>query len=295
MRYDEILDRIAGVLNQHHVARAIVAAPYSSEVIDSINEVYDLGYLSEVVLIGDPEKMPATRRHFRVLEALSLDAVASLAADEAGKGCCVVVKGNISSSTLLRAILKGGGPGALANHVYIINSKAFPNKAVLVSDAGVNIHPDLNAKAKIIGNTVRVAQAVGLAEPKVALLSAVETINTAMPCTIDAAALKVMGERGVFGTALIDGPMALDAAMLPRAAQTKGLRGDVAGNADVLILDDIEAGNSTAKALIGADGDAMGVIVGANTVVAFPSRGDSPRTRIQSLMLAAFLTASEAR
>jgi phosphotransacetylase len=292
MQYTDIVANMRAALQQRsHKPRALVAAPYAAEVIAALEKIYSEGYLDVVVLVGDAEKIPDSHPDFTRVHLADPQAIADFTASESREGGGVVIKGNISSSTLLKAVLAGTGAKHIASHVYIIRSRAFPDKTVLVADAGVNIHPDLKAKAEILKNTVEVARRVGIVSPRVALISAVENINPAMQSTLDAAALKVMGERHVFGDARVDGPMAFDAAMLLAAAATKGLAGPVAGCADVLILDDIEAGNSTAKALIGADGDAMGVVVGGGRVVAFPSRGDSEKTRYDSLLLAAFLSA----
>jgi phosphotransacetylase len=293
MQYSAILERMCSALESApHKARALVAAPYSAEIIESVERVYQQGYLEEVVLVGDESKIPQASDHFTRVDIDNPAEIASFVAEEGNKAGGLVIKGNISSSTLLRAVLKGSGGRHVANHVYAIQSRAFPEKTVVVADAGVNIQPDLKVKAEIIKNTVGVAHKLGFATPRVALVSAVESINPAMQSTLDAAALKVMGERGALGQAYVDGPMAFDAAMMIRSAEIKGLVGPVAGQADVLVLDDIEAANSTSKSLIGVDGDAMGVVVSGGKVVAFPSRGDSAKTRHHSLLLAAYLSIS---
>lgn len=290
MLYSKILQTILGTLEKKGEGRAVVVAPYMREIVAAVKKVFDNGFLSEVLFIGDPERIPCKKTFYTLVPKTDPVEMAQYAADEGKKSGTTIIKGNISSSVLLKAVLKGSGGKRVASHLYIINSMAFPKRAILVTDAGVNIAPDLNTKVQILENAVFVARAVGYEKPRVALLSATETVNPVMQSTIDASAITVMNTRGSLKRADIDGPMALDAALLDSSARTKGLSGPVAGQADILMLDDIESANSTSKALIGENGDAMGVIMGAGTPVAFPSRGDSELTRYNSLLLAVFLS-----
>ncbi|MBR9911403.1 MAG: phosphate acetyltransferase [Gammaproteobacteria bacterium] len=290
MDYLSILKTIVESLRQGEKVRAVVAAPYSAEIVQSVKRVYDDGFLSELIFVGEREKIPVADNFFTLVEKFSDEDIAVTATEAARRPGSIIIKGKLSSSTLLKAVLKGSGGKRVASHVYIIDSKAFPGRAILTTDAGVNIKPDVGTKAKIVDNALSVAHAVGYQQPKVAILSAVETINSHMQGTLDASSLCAMAAEGRFGDAVLAGPMALDAALLQRSATIKGMSGPVAGSADILVLDDIEAGNSTSKALIGEFGDAMGVIVGAGVPVAFPSRGDSETTRYHSLLLAAYLS-----
>ncbi|MFA7554850.1 MAG: phosphate acyltransferase [Spongiibacteraceae bacterium] len=294
MQYADILDTITRRLVQGNKPCAVVAAPYSSAILSSLQQAVDNGFIGQVLLVGDKAQIPDSGSHFDVEPIVDPQEIASFAAKRAKENAGLLIKGSISSGTLLRAALSGSasseaGPKPIASHVYVIQSKAFPGQTILVADAGVNIKPDCATKGLIIQNTVDVAHKLGIERPRVAIVCAVESINPHIQSTVDAAQLKAMGERGVFGVADIDGPMAMDAAMIPSAAQAKKLSGPVAGNANVLILDNIEAANSTTKGLIGVDGDAMGVVVGGSIPVAFPSRGDTEETRYHSLLLAAYL------
>ena len=291
MDYQQILKKITRQLAASKTPiTAWVAGPYSEDIIRAVEKVQTQGLLAKVVLVGDGDKIPRIPASFEHVNVIEPAAIAQYVAENSGGSGNLVVKGNISSSALLKAVLKGGGGKAVASHAYIIKSPSFPDRTILVADAGVNIQPDLKTKIEILHNTLTIARKVGIEVPRVAILSAVESINPSMQSTIDAASLMVMAARRNFGNAQVDGPMAIDAAMMPASAATKNLHGEVAGQANVLLLDDIEAANSTAKALIGAVGQAMGVIVGAGKVVAFPSRGDSEETRYHSLLLAAFLS-----
>jgi phosphotransacetylase len=296
MEYDEIRIALLQRLARGTPPTAIVVSPYTPEIISAVQRALRDGIVGDAILVGDPAQIPlaradaGTRLRFQPLE--SEEAVLTFVSERLWQGDGnLVVKGSISSGKLLRTVLAAGAhPDDRLSHIYVIDSSAFPGRAVVFSDAGVNIAPDLQTKEKIIDNVVHFAHNIGYAFPRIAVLSAVETLNPAIQSTVDAAALKAMGERGRFGRCHVDGPMALDAAMIPRAAAAKSLTGEVAGRADILICPEIDGANSTAKALIGTTGRAMGVIYGGRGVpIAFPSRGDSEETRLGSILLAAGL------
>jgi phosphotransacetylase len=289
MDYKNIVARITTGLASGAKPCVVVAAPYNAEVLSSLQQALANGFIGDVLLVGDKAQMPPEASSFSVVDIQDGKEIATFAANKAREAQGLLIKGTIASSTILRAALSGAENKRIASHVYVMQSKAFPEQLLLVADAGVNIKPDVDAKAAIIRNTIAVAHKLGIERPKVALVCAVESVNPHIQSTLDAAALVEMANQGAFDTADIAGPMALDAALLPRAAKTKKLSGSVAGQANVLILNDIDAANSTAKGLIGVDGDAMGVVVGGTIPVAFPSRGDSEKTRYDSLLLAAYL------
>jgi phosphotransacetylase len=162
---------------------------------------------------------------------------------------------------------------------------------VAFADAGVNIAPDLAAKAAIIRNSVDALRALGAHRPRLAVLSAVEVVKHGLASSVDAALLTQMARRGQLGDVDVDGPLSIDAALSMDAARDKSLTGTVPGQADVLIAPSLDAANMTSKAIIGTTGRAMGVVLGAKVPVALPSRGDSLQTRIHSLLLAAYLAA----
>lgn len=301
MHYEDIKRGLLARLAEGKPPTAIVASPYTPEIISSLERALHGKVISRAILVGDPALMPLNEDaasqgleiHVTNSEEGILDFVRDCLRQDDG---ILVIKGNISSGKLLRTVLAAGAhQDERLSHIYVIDSKSFPERAVVFSDAGVNIRPDLETKKKIIENAVQLAHNIGLLEPRVALLSAVETINPAMQSTLDAATLHQLGTQGRFGSCHVDGPMAIDAAMIPRSAQAKSLKGEVAGRADILICPDLDSANSTSKALIGSTGRAMGVIYGASGIpVAFPSRGDSEETRLDSIVLAAALACCRA-
>jgi phosphotransacetylase len=165
-------------------------------------------------------------------------------------------------------------------------------RPVILTDAAINILPTLGEKADICQNAIELAHALGVAQPKVAVLSAVETVTPKIPSTIDAAALCKMADRGQIRGGLVDGPLAFDNAIDEEAAETKGIVSPVAGKADILIAPNLEAGNMLAKQLtFMANAEAAGIIIGARVPIILTSRADSARTRLASAALAVLFAA----
>ncbi|MEY2734976.1 MAG: hypothetical protein RLZ58_385 [Pseudomonadota bacterium] len=203
----------------------------------------------------------------------------------------ILMKGSLHSDELLSAVLAQPGlrTGRRMSHVFRFDVPLYP-KPLMVTDAALNIAPTLADKADIVRNAIDLAHLMGVAQPKVALLAAVETVNPAMPSTLDAAALCKMADRGQITGGLLDGPLAFDNAISARAAEIKGIHSPVAGDADILVVPDIEAGNMLAKQLeylAGAMG--AGIVVGARVPIALTSRADSANTRVASAVLAVML------
>lgn len=200
-----------------------------------------------------------------------------------------IMKGSLHTDELLAAVVaRAGGirTERKISHVYVMDVPAYP-RPLLVTDAAVNIAPDLDTKRDICQNAIELAALLGIERPKVAVLSAVETVNARLQSTLDAAALTVMARRGQITGGLVDGPLAFDNAIDVEAARTKGLDSEVAGRADILLVPDIEAGNMIAKQLLyfaGADG--AGIVLGAKVPVILTSRSDSLRVRMASIALA---------
>jgi len=162
------------------------------------------------------------------------------------------------------------------------------HKPLFITDAAVNIQPTLDDKVDIVANAIELAQALGIATPKVAILSAVETVTSRIPSTIDAAALCKMAERGQITGGILDGPLGFDNAISREAAEAKGIVSPVAGDADILLVPDLEAGNMLAKELTFlADADAAGLVMGARVPIILTSRADNMRTRLASCAVAA--------
>jgi phosphate acetyltransferase len=199
-----------------------------------------------------------------------------------------LMKGSLHTDELLGAVLAEPGlrTARRLSHVFRFEVPAYP-KPLLVTDAAVNIRPSLEEKADIVRNAVDLARALGVARPKVALLSAVETVTPRLASTLDAAALCKMAERGQILHALLDGPLAFDNAISREAALLKGIDSPVAGDADVLVVPDLEAGNILAKQLEHLAGAAScGVVLGARVPIALTSRSDPVLSRVASAALA---------
>jgi phosphate butyryltransferase len=225
--------------------------------------------------------------------------IIDVASDEqaAAKGVALVhegraralMKGHLHTDVLLRHIVKRDGglrAGKRLSHCFVMDIPGRPSP-VIISDAAINIAPDLAAKVDIVQNAIDMGRALGIATPKVGILSAIETVNPAMPSTLDAAVLSKMAERGQITGGIVDGPLAMDNAIDVRAAKTKGITSLVAGRADVLIAPNLEAGNMLAKELTFiAHAEAAGLVIGASVPVILTSRADDARARLASCTLA---------
>ncbi|MCV3271874.1 bifunctional enoyl-CoA hydratase/phosphate acetyltransferase [Roseobacter sinensis] len=181
------------------------------------------------------------------------------------------------------------------SHVYVMDVPTYP-KPLLITDAAINIAPDLQTKADIVQNAIDLAHAIGIEAPKVALLSAVETITPRLQSTVEAGALCKMADRGQITGGVLDGPLAFDNAISMRAVASKGITSAVAGQADILVAPDLEAGNMIAKQLVYLAGaEAAGLVLGAQVPIILTSRSDDRRTRIASTAIAALFNAPVAR
>ena len=211
----------------------------------------------------------------------------------AGK-VATLMKGSLHSDELLGAVVSPGSglrTERRVSHVYAMDVPAYA-KPLIVTDAAINIQPTLDQKRDICQNAIDMLHTLGIAEPLVAVLAAVETVNTKMPSTLDAAALTVMAARGQISGARVDGPLAFDNAISPDAVRAKGIVSSVAGQADILLVPDLEAGNMLAKQLIYfAGADAAGLVLGARVPIVLTSRSDSLKTRIASAALAKLVAA----
>lgn len=196
-----------------------------------------------------------------------------------------IMKGSLHTDELLGAVVdpdKGLRTDRRMSHVFILDVPTYP-RALLISDAAVNIAPDLAAKKDIVQNAIDCAQALGVSEPKVAILAAVETVLPNMQATIDAAALAKMADRGQIVGGIIDGPLAFDNAVSEDAAEAKRIESKVAGEADILIAPDIEAGNMMAKLLFHlANAQSAGIVLGAKVPIMLTSRADGRLSRLAS-------------
>ena len=213
--------------------------------------------------------------------AAAARAVAMVRAGEAA----MLMKGSLHTDELMREVVSsetGLRTARRVSHAFLMDVPSYP-RPLLITDAAINVTPDLEAKADIVQNAIDLAHVLGLAMPRVAIVSAVETVTPKLPSTIDAAALCKMADRGQITGGLVDGPLALDNAISPEAARDKGIRSCVAGMADILVVPDLESGNMLVKQLTFLAGaDAAGVVLGARVPIILTSRADSDASRVAS-------------
>jgi phosphate acetyltransferase len=257
------------------------------------------------ILVGPSDKITATAKasgidlsKFRIVDAPHSHASAARAVQLIREGTAeVLMKGSLHTDELMSAIVaRDGGlrTSRRISHAFIMDVPTY-HKVLIVTDGAINIAPSLEDKVDICQNAIDLAIALGCKKPKVAILAAVETVTSKMPATIDAAALCKMAERGQITGGILDGPLAFDNAISKQAAITKGIRSDVAGDPDILLAPDLEAGNILAKQLTFlAKADSAGMVLGARVPVILTSRADSVRSRIASCAVA-MLVASARR
>ncbi|WP_081423756.1 bifunctional enoyl-CoA hydratase/phosphate acetyltransferase [Celeribacter ethanolicus] len=201
-----------------------------------------------------------------------------------------IMKGHLHTDDLLRPILRSSGglkTGRRISHIFVMDVPGLSH-LLLVTDAAINIAPDLPTKVDIVQNAIDLAQSLRIETPKVGVLSAVETVNPKIPSTLDAAALSKMADRGQITGGMVDGPLAMDNAVSLAAARTKGLKSSVAGQAEILVAPNLESGNMLAKELsFIAHSEAAGVVIGARCPIVLNSRSDSDKSRLASCAVAA--------
>jgi phosphate acetyltransferase len=251
------------------------------------------------VLVGPIEKIRATAAKYaldisglELVEAPHSEAAAAKGVEliRAGKGE-ILMKGSLHTDELMRSVAaktNGLRTQRRISHVFVMDVPSY-TETVFVTDAAINIFPDLEAKRDIIQNAIDLFTQTGFGEqPRVAILSAVETVTSAIPSTIEAAALCKMADRGQITGGLLDGPLAFDNAVSVDAASIKGIRSEVAGRAQILVVPDLEAGNMLAKNLAYfAKADGAGIVLGARVPIVLTSRADPPRARMASCAVAA--------
>jgi phosphate acetyltransferase len=273
-----------------------VAHPCEQTALSGAIEARDLGLIAPI-LVGPADKIREIAAqngidlgNTRIVDAPHSHGSAAKAVELVRLGQAeVLMKGSLHSDELLGAIVAkdtGLRTGRRISHVFIMDVPTY-HKVLMVTDAAINIAPTLEDKTHIIQNAIDLAVSLGLKRPKVAILAAVETINSKMPSTLDAAALCKMAERGQITGGVLDGPLAFDNAISKDAARIKGIISEVAGDPDILLVPDLEAGNILAKQLTFlANADSAGLVLGARVPVVLTSRADSVRARIASCAVA---------
>jgi len=278
-------------------ARFVVAQAGDPTVLEALAQA-DRGGFACPILVGRPEEIRRAARErdislngWRIAEAHSPTEAASEAVRlVAGGEGDILVKGMLQSADLLRAVLgktSGLTTGRTLSHVGVFR---FPesDRLFFVTDAAITIAPDFHQKLDIVQNAVEVAHRLGVPQPIVAMLCAIETVNPEMQATVDAASVSKMAERGAIRGARVEGPLALDNAVSVEAARHKGITSELAGRADILVAPNIEAANILYKALIFfAKAEEAGIVMGARCPIVLASRSDSVRNKLYSLALGA--------
>ena len=279
----------------------VVAAAHDEDVLRALVKAADLGLVNPI-LIGDKARTLAIA-HEQALNLSSFDIIES-PDDQASCLQAVqlvrqgrakaIMKGLVATATLFKAILNretGIRERPLLSHLGLFFVKQT-GRMTMITDAAMNIAPDLAAKKAIIENAVTAAHKLGIKEPKVASVCALETVNPAMQATVEAAQLVAMNQSGEIQGCLLGGPLALDNALFLEAARHKGIKDPVAGRADILLMPNIEAGNDLYKALAFLCQDpGAGLVLGAQAPVIVTSRSDNDQTKLNSIILALYLSA----
>ena len=276
--------------------RTAVAHPCDAVAIQAVVDAANRG-LIDPILIGPAHKILAAAAQagadvssLTLIDAPHSHAAAAHAVQLVRCGeAQLLMKGSLHTDELMHEVLKmdtGLRTGRRVSHVYLIGAESYP-KPLLITDGAINIAPDLEAKRDILQNAIDLAHVLGIAQPKCAILSAVETVSARIPSTIDAAALCKMADRGQISGAILDGPLAFDNAISPAAAAEKGIVSAVAGIADILLAPDLMAGNILAKQFTFLGGaHAAGIVLGARAPIILTSRADSEMARVASCALA---------
>ncbi len=268
--------------------------------LESVREAADLGFV-DPILIGEATAIRDIAASVGIRDAADriIDAKGDPAAAAAGVRLVregkvdILMKGLVHTDTFMRALLDAEHglrlPGRRVSHTFLCDIPSY-SKLLVITDAAINIAPDLNAKAEILQNAIELCHLLGIETPKAAVLSAVETVNPAIVSTLDAACLMLMAQRGQITGAIVDGPLAFDNAISLSAATEKGISSKVAGDCDILLVPDLVSGNILAKTLEYLGGAvAAGIVLGLSVPVVLNSRSDPASARLAALALAALI------
>ncbi len=276
-----------------------VAHPCDESSLKGAVEAAELGIL-QPILVGPRARIEAVAAQFQldisgyeIVDVPHSHAAADLAVQLAREGKAeMLMKGSLHTDELMGAVVRAGTglrTERRISHAFIMDVPSL-DRPIIVTDAAINIFPTLEDKIHIVQNAIDLAHALGLEQPKVAILSAMETVNPKVPSTVEAAALCKMADRQQITGGILDGPLALDNAINLAAARIKKIDSPVAGLADILVVPDLEAGNMLAKSLtFMADADAAGIVLGARVPIILTSRADSVTTRLASCGVAALV------
>ena len=295
----EKYDRLIARAQELEPVATIVVHPCDESSLRGVVDAAKAGLITPK-LVGPQARIKAVAHEhkldiaaFEIFDAPHSDAAAAKGVELIHQGAGeILMKGSLHTDELMRAVTASGTglrTSRRISHVFVMDVPTYGD-ALFITDAAINIFPDLDAKRDIVQNAIDLYNQVGLGTPRVAILSAVETVTTKIPSTIEAAALCKMADRGQITGGVLDGPLAFDNAIDPEAARIKGIKSEVAGRAQILVVPDLEAGNMLAKNLTFlANADAAGIVLGARVPIVLTSRADSLRARMASCALAALL------
>lgn len=294
--------RLIAVAQKHPTMVTAIAHPCDAVSLESASEAARIGLLRPI-LVGPAARLRDVAQRasidigaFELVDSLHSHDSAAKAVElvRAGKAEALM-KGSLHTDELMAAVVardSGIRTARRISHCFVMDVPTH-NQALIISDAAVNIAPTLEDKVDIVQNAIDLAKALGIDVPRVAILSAMETVNPKIPSTVEAAALCKMADRGQIKGGLLDGPLALDNAISAEAAAIKQIVSPVAGRANVLIVPDLEAGNMLAKSLsFLASADAAGIVLGARVPIILTSRADSLSTRLASCAVAGLVAAA---
>lgn len=289
--FEEMMEHIPSLRKM----KLAVAAAQDADVLTAVENARNMGII-DGILVGDGAKIREIAHtcgvdiaKYEVVDISDLSEAARTAVSYVSSGKAdFLMKGIIGTADLLKAVLDkeiGLRTGSLLSHVMVYSVPTY-HKLIFLTDGGVMTYPDLGQKAQIIQNAVRVTKALGISPAKVAPLCAVEVVNPDMQATLDAAALAKMSQRGQIKDCIIDGPLALDSVISAEAAKHKGISSPVSGDADVLLVPNIESGNLLGKSLTYlASAKSAGVIMGARCPIVLVSRADTSEMKLYSIAL----------
>ena len=294
----ENLSELREIVKKAPKKKLVVAAAHDEHSLGAIVSATKMKIV-DAMLVGDKEKI------YRISDKLELDLSKIEIIDEPNLSesvakavklvhfgdADILMKGDVGTAVLLKGILNkewGLRQNEILSHIAIFEVPAYHHKLIALTDVAMNIAPVLSDKVNILRNAIIFLHKLGIEEPKIAVLGAVELVNEMMPATLDAALLSKMADRGQIPNCLIDGPLAFDNAISAEAAEHKGIKSNVAGMADLLLLPDIEAGNMLYKAFIFfANAKVAANILGASAPIVLTSRSDSEESKLDSICLAA--------
>jgi phosphate acetyltransferase len=296
-------DRLIAAAKAIPAATTIVVHPCDESSLRGAADAAEAGIITPT-LVGPAAKIKATAlKHnidisgFELVDAPHSEAAATTAVEliRAGRGE-MLMKGSLHTDELMRSVTaKAGGlrTQRRISHVFVMDVPSY-SETIFITDAAINIFPDLDDKCDIIQNAIDFYNQAGFGtSPRVAILSAVEIVTSKIPSTIEAAALCKMADRGQITGGLLDGPLAFDNAIDREAARIKGIKSEVAGRAEILVVPDLESGNMLAKNLAYfAKADGAGIVLGARVPIVLTSRADSPRARMASCAVATLYAAA---